>query len=389
MKSYLSVDIKKTDGQVALVKQLGSKNKTESLAAAEAIAAVIAEPLLQVIQQAPVISNFFKVQTIGENEAPKIPLDLFFDVRQRNFLNIWTQVQGGGLATNHVVGMSDLFVQLYDLYGAASLKKSYARAARLDVVARTLERLAQEVLIKRNANAASVFMGSLAGARIDGSSSTATTNLQVFRSATQGVFQLDDFNSLMIKYRQIVSSWVGGTPVGARASLSDMVGSPNWMGQIRGIAYQPQNTRAGSLTTSGATAIAAPDSIRESVFSAAGNPELFGITLHEYNELGRVVAGTYQGIFNQTFADYLGAVEPAGYGAGSAAAFSPTTEEVVVGLNSSMFDLVALRQAGENSDWTIAADDQFPVRSDTVGWYGQLSEGFVSLDNRAKIGIIF
>lgn len=395
MKSnYLSVDIKKvSEAGLDLIKKLGSKSKTESIAAAEAIAAVIAQPILQIIEQAPVISNFFKVQTIGENEAPKIPLDLFFDVRQRNFLNVWTQVaQGaGGLATNQVVGMSDLYVQLYTLYGAASLKKNYARAARMDVVSRTLERLAQEVLIKRNNNAASIFMSSIAGARIDGNlGNTAASNLQVIRSANANVFGMVDLNSLMVLYRQIVASWVGGTPVGIRQSLSDMVGSPNWMGQIRSIAFQPQNTIPGASNGSNwAAGISAPDDIRSAAWSSSGNSEFFGLALHEYNEFGVTVPGTYQGIYNQVFADYAGSLAFAGYAGSGTATFAPTTEELVVGLNRDFFDLVCLRQAGETAEWTLAADDQFPLRSDLVGWYGSLSEGFVSLDNRSKIGLVF
>lgn len=394
MKSnYLSVNINKTEAQIELVKKLGSKVKNESLAAAEAIAAVIAQPILQIIEQAPVISNFFKVQTIGENDAPKIPLDLFFDIRQRNFLNVWTQVaQGaGGLATNQVVGMSDLYVQLYTLYGAASLKKNYARAARLDVVSRTLERLAQEVLIKRNNNSAAILMASVAGARIDGNTNnTATNNLQVIRAANQGRFGLVDFNSMLTLYRQIVASWVGGTPVGVRASVSDMLGSPNWMSNIRSIAYQPQNTYAGSVAgSSGATAIGAPDDIRSAAWSASGNSVFFDQVLHEYNEFGQHTAGSYQGIYNQVFGDYSGTLAYAGYGGSGSAAFSPSTEELVLGLNQDFFDLICLRQTGENAEWTLSSDDQFPLRSDLVGWYGQLTEGFVSLDNRSKVACIF
>lgn len=57
--NYLKVDIKKTPEQIAIARQLGSRNKSESMAAAEAIAAVVSRPLLDVIQQAPVFSNFF------------------------------------------------------------------------------------------------------------------------------------------------------------------------------------------------------------------------------------------------------------------------------------------------------------------------------------------
>lgn len=385
-KNYLQIEIERTPEQLALAKQLGSKNRTESLEAAEAIAQAINRPLLQVIMQAPTLSNFFQVWGVGENEAAKIPLDLFFDVRQRNFLHITQQAAAGGTATNYVVGNSERYVDTYKLAGAASMDKSFARASNLQVIAKTLERLAQEVLIKQNINATNVVMASLANSFIDGNANnTAVTNLQVVRSATQDRFQLDDFNTMMTKYRRIVSSWVGGTPVGIQASLTDLIGSPEWMGQLRSIAYQPQNTVAGSIggTETSNTSIAAPESVREEIFRAAGIPSLFGVNLVEFNEFG--VGQSY----NSIFGNYAGATQYAGYGGGAAAAFTPASEEIVLGLNQSMFDLVRVRREQDGSEWTLAADDTFTVRSDKVGFYGDITEGYVSLDNRAKLAVIW
>lgn len=391
MKNYLKVDLKRTEKQVALIKQLGSRNRTESLAAAEAIAQIVQQPLLQVIEQAPVISNLFEGITYARGTPPSLPLATFFDVRQRNYLQTWTQTQPGGNGTNFVQGASEIFAQVYDLWSAASLNKNYAEAANLRVVAATLERLAQEILIKRNNNAASVLMNALATSVIDGNpSNTAPTNYQVYRSATQGVFQLDDFNTMMTKYRRIVSSWVGGTPVGIKASLSDMLGSPEWISQIRAIAYNPQNTRNGAVNGSNyATSLSAPDSVRESIFAAAGNPEIFGITLHEYNEFGLYIAATNQGVYNQLFSTYAGSTAYLGYGGSGSASFAPTTEQLVIGLNTAMFDLVRLSETGEAGTYEVQADDSFTLRSGKVGWTSHIREGYLSVDNRAKLGMVF
>ncbi len=389
MKNYLKVDLKRTDKQVALIKQLGSRNRTESLAAAEAIAQIVQEPLLQVIEQAPVISNLFEGITYARGTPPSLPLATFFDVRQRNYLQTWTQTQPGGNGTNFVQGASELFAQVYDLWSAASLNKNYAEAANLRVVAATLERLAQEILIKRNNNAAAILMNSLATSVIDGNAAnTNPANYQIYRTATAGVFQLDDFNTILTKYRRIVSSWVGGTPVGIKASISDLLGSPEWMAQIRSIAYQPQNTR-GVPDSQESTVLGAPDSIRESIFKAAGNPELFGITLQEYNEFGQYVAATNQGVYNQLFSTYAGATAYAGYAGSGSAVFAPTTEQLVVGLNTAMFDLVRLSETGESGTYEVQADDSFTLRSGKVGWTSHIREGFLSVDNRAKLGIVF
>jgi hypothetical protein len=393
MKNYLKVDLKRTEKQVALIKQLGSRNRTESLAAAEAIAQIVQDPLLQVIEQAPVISNLFESISYARGTPPSLPLATFFDVKQRNYLQTWTQTQPGGNGTNFVQGASELFAQVYDLWSAASLNKNYAEAANLRVVAATLERLAQEILLKRNNNAAGILMNSLATSVIDGNpANTASSNYQVYRTATAGVFQLDDFNTIMTKYRRIVSSWVGGTPVGVRASISDLLGSPEWMAQIRAIAYQPSNTRvptagAGTATYLAGGAIPAPESIRESIFKAAGNPELFGITLQEYNEFGQYVAATNQGVYNQLFSTYAGSTAYVGFGGSGTATFAPTTEQIVIGLNTAMFDLVRLTEAGDAGTYEVMADDSFTLRSGKVGWLSHIKEGYLSVDNRAKLAI--
>lgn len=386
--NYLHVDMKLTPEQQAIVRELASDNRTESLAAAEAIAAVVNRPLLQVIEQAPVFANWFQVYGIGPNEAPKLPLSLFFDIKQRNFLHVFTQSVAGGTATNFVQGISDMYVGTYSFQGAASLDKSFIAAADMQAVAQTLERLAQEVLVKQNLNATNIIMASLANARIDGNASnTAVSNLEVIRARTAGVFGLQEFNDMKTKYRRIVSSWVGGTPLGVRASLTDLAVSPEIMGQIRAISFQPQNTRAGHSVTNGSnyaseSSIAAPESVREEIWKAGGLTSFFDTDLHEYNELG--VGQTYNTIFDT----YAGATSYADITGAGSAAFDGSTSEIVVGANQTMFDLVRVRQSNKNGEWSLQADDSFTNRSGRLGWFGSLNEGYLSLDNRAKIACI-
>lgn len=384
--NFLKIDIQHTPEQVALAQKLGSRNKLESLAAAEAIAAVVAQPLLKVIQQAPVFSNQFARQTYGPDEAPTIPLTPLFDTKSPGYMMVFSTSQAGGLNTNQMTGADEMIVQVHNLSGAASLNKKYLRTQRprLNVISDSLQRLAQEVLVKQNLHATNVLMGALANSFIDGNSAnTAASNYQIFRTATQGVFQMDDFNTIMTKYRRIVTSWTGGTPVGVNTKITDLFGSPEWMGQIRSIAYQPVNTRSGAVATSGATALAATDEVRNRIFNSAGLPSLFDVDLHEYNELG---VGQ---IYNNVFANYATAAY-AGYGGAGTANFNASTEQVVVGLNLDWFDLISLTQTDlGGAEWSLAADDHYPVRSDLVGWYGSQSSGFVSVDNRGKLALIF
>ena len=377
------INFKYTPEQIELVKKMASSNRSESIAAQEAVAAVLTQPILQVINTAPVLGNLFKQITYDEGAVASIPLDIYFDVRRRNYLNVTTQAQVGGVATNHIQGLSEMFVNTYEFDSAVSMNKSYLKAGRLDVLAASMERIAQEILIKEELNAANIIFAALAAARINGQSSdTAVTNLQLTRSATAGRFQLDDFNTLMVKYARTVASWVGGTPVGEKNQLTDLIGSPEFMGLVRSIAYQPQNTVAGSTATSGATAIAAPDSVRTEIFRSAGIPTLFDVNLIQNFDMG--IGRTY----NTIFSNYAASTAYIGNGGSGSGAFAPATEQLVVGLNANMFNLVKLRERGANGEFTLVPDDSFTQRSGKLGYFGSVRQGMVSLDARGSIGMI-
>jgi hypothetical protein len=379
----LKIEFKKTDAQLALCKKLGSKNKTESMAAAEAIAEVLSRPILQVIEQAPVISNLFTTITYDEGTPASIPLDPYFDIRQRGYINVWQQTQPGGPATNFIQGNTELIVQTYNIESAISLNKNLLRATRLDYLASSMTRLVQEVLLTQEINAANILMASIPNARIDGNAAnSAVSNLGVTRSYTPGVFQLDDLNTVIIGYDRVVASWVGGTPVNQQRAITDLLGSPEWMGQVRSIAYQPSNTRVGSAGTSPATSIAAPEAVREAIFRAGGIPTLYDINLHKIYELG--VGRTYTNLFNT----YAGTTAFIGNSQTGSFAFQSATEQIVVGLNSEMFDLARVRENSANGEFNLVAED-LPIRTDKVGWFGGLKEGYVSVDGRAKYSIIY
>lgn len=384
-KNFLKININYTPEQIALARKLGSNNRTESIAAAEAIAAVISEPLLKVIQQAPVFSNHFRKQTYGPDEPPVVPLTPLFDVKSPGYMLSFSVSQAGGLSTNQMTGANEAIVQPLNISAGASIDKKYMRSQRprLNVLADELQRLAQEILVKQNMYATSVLMAALANSFIDGNSAnTATSNYQIYRTATAGTFTMDDFNTILTKYRRIVSSWTGGTPLGQPSKITDLFGSPEWMGQVRSIAYQPVNTRNGATTTSGATSIAATDEVRNKIFNNAGLPSLFDVDLHEYNELG---VGQ---VYNTVFAGYATGTYVGNGGSGSAT-FNSATEQVIVGLNKEWFDLVSLVQTDlGGAEWSLVADDSFSNRSEKVGWYGSMSGGYTSVDNRGKLALI-
>jgi hypothetical protein len=384
----LQISFDRTPEQLDLVRRMGSKNKTESLAAAEALASVMTQPILQVIEQAPVISNLFQQMSYSAGAASTIALDPYFDVRARNFLNVWTQSQPGGNSQNFNDGATELWVQTIPYVAEVSCNKNQLRAGDLDYLAAYLTRLTQEVLLVRETNAAFVLFNSLAGARIDGNgNNNATNNLTAVRSTTAGVWQLDDWNNLEIGYDRTTASWVGGTPVNDQRDLTDLLGSPEWMGQIRSIAYQPQNTRQGAVTVQGGSSLAAPESLREEIFGRAGIPTLFGMDLHKVYEMG--VGRPYNGVYATAVGNTQLPANGVGFGGAAGGAFNSATEQVVVGLNTAMFDLVKLTMSEFNSTFSLVSDDQFSLRQDRIGFVGSETYGYVSVEGRAKFASIF
>jgi len=373
----MKITIDRTPEQVELIKLMAHKTMSKAIEAREAFAAFIAPIIQVVLEQAPVISNLYKDLPFDENSQPSIPLDLYFDVKAPNLIKVWSQSIAGGLPSALVTGLQELFVQTYNLTSAVSFLKEYARNGRLDVVAKALERMSQEVLIKQEINSISPILIALAQAQYV--KKPGTLAYQVIRTDTAGQVQLDDFNNLMILLGRINTSWEGGTPT-ARHRITDMLGSVEFMGQLRSIAYQPQNT-IGTVTN-----IPASELLRDSIYEAGGTPSIYGVNMIEVYELGIGQA------YNTLFGNFAGSTAFPGYAGSGTAQFAPTTEEFVIGYDNSRDALLrpVLTDSDEGSTLSVISDDQFhSLRSDKLGFFGKLREGRVIADSRALTALIW
>jgi hypothetical protein len=375
--NYGKISIKPGSDVAKLITQLGSKNKSESLAASEAIAAFFGPVIQQVVDQAPVVSNLYQADTYLEGTAPSLPLDIFYDVKDRNFINVWTQSIAGGLATSEVKGLDELFLSVYSLDTAVSMKKKYAREARVAVVAAILNRVAQEILVKQEINGANILLKAVADATYDADDDGVAETRQVIRSTTADVLQMDDWNRLATLAARTKPSWFGGTPVGGMQTFTHILFSPEMAEQVRSMSYNPQNTR-GVPNSDESTVLAAPDSIRNAVWNMAGVSNFLGSEIMVLSELG--VGKRY----NKVFAKYAGSTQYGG------SAFTQASQEIVVALNlAGTNPLVKLSEANaEGQTFNLVPDDQFPNRSDTVGFYGSVTEGRAILDSRGILGLI-
>jgi hypothetical protein len=376
----MKLKLKNTPEQVELIKAMGARDPGVSREATEAFAAFIGPVVQKVLLQAGTAPLIYTDNQYDEDDSPSYPLDLYYN-EGIDHINVWSQNVAGGLPTSHVEGLSEMKIATYRLDTAVSMLKRYARRARLDVVSKSIERMAQEILIKQERNGWAVILKALAEASTDG-------NNHVVSSVNAGRFTPHDLNMLMTRIKRINISFAGGTPSNWDSrGLTDVFVSPEIMQDVRGFAYNPV-----SNVSSGASSAlpSLPDNTREGIWNAAGMSEIYGVVLHELIELG--VDKKYNVLFDNFAGSAVlkgGQATQAQGSADTTAAFGSSTGEVLVGLDLSRdaFIRPVARQSDGGGTFTALPDDQFVSRAERLGWYGFLEEGRVCLDSRAICGI--
>jgi len=327
------------------------------------------------------LSNLFTTLQYNADDNPSIPLDLYHDISDEDYVQVFSQSRAGGLPTSEVLPTSsELKIATYSLDSAVSFDRRYAAKSRMDVVAKTMTRVAQEILIKQNTISANVIMKAVANA-----STNSVAHIE--ESSAIKRFVLADLNRMITRSKRIVSSFVGGTP-DARSGkgITDIICSPEIVEELRAIAYNPINTKAAPA---GGDGVRTADFIAQEAFSAAGAPEFYGINVIELNEMGGSGLGGSSRQFNNIFVgEQSGNVALAGGAAGDQAAAAD--DELVLGIDRSRESLVRpVAVDGDNGgEFNLIADDQYSIRQNKIGYFGSLEEGRVVLDNRALIGTL-
>ena len=369
----MKITLKNTPEQVELVKAMASRNREVAYEAQTALAEFIGPVLAEVINQAPALSNLFTTLQYNADDNPSIPLDLYFDVSDEDYIQVYSQSRAGGLPTSEVLPTSsELKVATYSLDSAVSFDRRYAAKSRMDVVAKTMTRVAQEILLKQNTISANVVLKALADA-----STNSRDHVIAAQSANR--FTLADLNALMTRSKRIVTSFVGGTPdVRQGRGVTDIIVSPEIVEELRSIAYNPINTKSAPNGTAANDSVRTADVIAEEAYSAAGAPSFYGINVIELNEMGN------GGAFNTVFGTH------AAGGSTTSQTFSAGSDEIVVGIDRSRESLVrpVATDSENGGEFSLIADDQYSIRQSKIGYFGSLEEGRVVIDNRALVGVI-
>jgi len=389
----MKISLKRTPEQIELVKAMASRNRDVAYEAQVALAQFLGPVLAEVINNAPVLSNLFTPLSFNAEDNPSIPLDLYYDITDEDYIQIYSQQVAGGLPTNQVLPTtSEMKITTYTLDSALSFDKRYAAKSRMDVVSKTFTRMAQEILFKQERTSGNLILSALASATTNGKK-------HVQRANSIGRFLLQDMNELLTLSRRVFTSFTGGTmPTGQSGmGVTDLMISPEIEEELRAMAYNPINTKGSPITAtdSGSTAgssldvrntafITAPDAVRVGLFNGGGVNSFYGVNLMVFNEFG--VGRKFNTIFD-TVADTTQYTNAAGT---LNTAFDGTKDELILGLNRNRESLIrAIAVDSETgSEFSLVADDQYSIRQNKIGYFGSLEEGRMVLDNRALFGKI-
>jgi hypothetical protein len=396
--------LKNTPEQIELIKAMGSRTKSTSEPAKEAFANFLGPVVQELLANASTANLIYTDVEFNEDDNPSYPLDLYFDNQNIGYVTVWSQAVAGGLASSTDVSVQqELKFDTYRLDTAVSWMLKYARRGRLDVAAKAIERMAQEVLIKQERNAWAVALKALAeasstnvkrmgqglGHAVDTTSTGigSSDQLHVLRSTNASTFLLEDMNALMTRQRRINSSWAAGTSVSSFSKgLTDIYCSPEVKQDIRAYAYEPLNTatNARGAAAGDSAGIPLPDSIREEIFNNAGIQEIYGVNIVELNELGLGQK------YNKIFDHYAGATSYTQVDGTNGTTFTEASDQIIVGVDNSKSALVrpVAIQSESGGTFSASVDDQYSDRSEKVGFYGHVEEGRVVLDARALCGVL-
>jgi len=375
----MKITLKRTPEQVELIKAMASRNKTIAYEAQVALAEFIGPVLAEVLNQAPTVSNLFQSLQFNADDNPSIPLDLYYNISNEDYVQVYSQSHAGGLPTSQVLPTaSELKLATYSLDSAVSFDRRYAAKSRMDVVSKTFTRVAQEILIKQETTSATLLMTAVANATTNGRAHVETNRVE-------NKFTLADMNDLLTLAKRINTSFIGGTPTSRTKGLTDLICSPEVVQDIRSIAYNAINSQDADGSAPGGTdGLAAPDELRMDIFRNAGIPEFYGLGIMEINELG-----TNQK-FNTLFDVAAGSTtynNPAGL---PAITFNTATDDFVLGVDRSRDALIRAVAVDDESggEFNLIADDQYSIRQNKIGYFGSMEEGRVVLDNRVLVGKI-
>lgn len=313
-----------------ILRQSGSPNREESLAAVSELAKALELPLRKGVMSGDILNGIFEVINLAPGATSEFPLDFLAPGTEKDFV-AYTIPNHGRIPERHVEG-DYVMVPTYDIGASIDWLLKYARDARWDVVGRAMDVMRSQFTKKMNDDG----WHTLISAGVD-------RNILVYDpDADNGQFSKRLVSLMKVTMRR---NGGGNSSSISRGTLTDLFVSPEAIEDIRnwGVDEVDELTRRDLINTEGGLL-----------------NRIFSVNLHDLDELG-------DGQEYQTFYETdLSGTLPSG------------DAEIVVGLDMSNNDSFVMPvRAGLQ----IFEDDTLH-RQRRAGLYGWAEQGFAVLDNR-------
>ncbi len=314
----------------SLLKQSGSLQREESLAAVQELAKALELPLRKGIMDGDILGGIFEVINLAPGATSEFPLDFLAPGTEKDFV-AYTIPNHGRIPERHVEG-DYVMVPTYDIGASIDWLLKYARDARWDVVGRAMDVMRSQFTKKMNDDG----WHTLISAGVD-------RNILVYDPDAAN----SQFSKRLVSLMKVAMRRNGGGNSSSinRGTLTDLYMSPEGLEDIRnwGVDEVDEITRRELITTEGGLLT-----------------RIFQVNLHDLDELGD--DQEYQVFYEQD----LGGTMPAG------------DSEIVVGLDMSSNDSFVMPvRAGLQ-----IFEDETLHRQRRAGFYGWQEQGFAVLDNR-------
>jgi hypothetical protein len=381
----MKIKLKEKPEHIELIKAMGSIDADTSKEAMKVFARLVGPLAKKVIDETNIIDGLYDTLAVGEFEPRTIPLDDFHNIDEADHVRVSYAGRPGDLAYSQVTGADDIAFSTFVIGAAIAMYKKYLKAGRISHAENAIRKLVNEVRFKMKRQGIQPILDGLAN-------NTTNGGRHLIRSNTANQLGLDDFNRLQTMAARILTSGLGDTPAtGNTARIIDtLIMSPELVEEIRSFAYEPMNTRSGAVTTSGATSLAAPESVRESVYSAGGVPTIYGTDIIQLNEMG--IGQDFNTIFDTLAGSVAYPDAGEAFDSSSTTVFDGANEEFVLGLARAV-DVngllkVEITDAETGSEFNTVPDDQFVTREGKVGFFGSAECGYMNIEARNLFGII-
>ena len=377
----MKIKLKEKPEHIALIKAMGSNDVDKSREAMTIFANLVGPLAKRVLDETNVVDSLYDQLNVGEFEPRTIPLDDYHDISSPDHVRVTYSSRPGSLAQSQLTGADDVPFATFWITAAISFFRRYLRAGRLSHAEKGIQKMINEVRYKLKIQGVQPILDMVGNVETN-------DRFHVIRSETANQLVLHDFNRLQTLASRIVTSQFGGTPDGSVGrGVDTLLMSPEMVQEIRAIAYEPMNTRAGSIGASETsnTSLAAPESLRQAVYGAAGIPSIYGTTIIQLNEMG---VGQE---FNSLFDALSGSNAFEGHGGSGTAAFNGDNEELVLGIarnTNNGFLKINIEDSESGSTFNARPDDQFVTREGKVGMYGTSEQGYIAIEPRNVFGLI-